>query len=88
MSADSDARKLCSLEELFLLVTIMSKNSHLYSTDIDASPWFTTTIMKTAQAIFPNDNDDSGWFKRIFPRSTSDRQIVAAYRANKKCIPF
>ena len=95
-SSDSDVRKLCSLEELFRLITIISNNSHLYSTDIDASVWFAATIMETAKAIFPlsPDNDDYGWFARTFfksllyrPESECGRQIVAAYKADKKKDP-
>ena len=94
-SSDSNVRKLCLLEELFRLVTIISKNSHLYSTDIDASFWFAATIMETAQAIFPSYDDESGWFERTFlmskfykPTSECGRQIVAAYRADKKENPI
>ena len=93
-SSNSDVRKLCSLEELFRLITIISKNSHLYCTDIDAPFWFVSTIMETAQAIFPIEDDESGWFKRTFlksilymPQSECGRQIVAAYKADKKKNP-
>ena len=89
MSSDSDVRKLCLLEELFHLITIISNNSHLYSTDIDASVWFNGTIIKTVNAIFPR-NDYESWFKHTFlsklhkPQSKCGRQIVDAYKADDK----
>jgi len=89
-SNSNNNRKLCLLEELFRLIAIISKNSHLYSTDIDASFWFAATIMETAQAIFHCDDtgNESGWFKRTFlssrPQSECGRQIVVAYKADKK----
>jgi len=86
--------QLCLLEELFRLVTIISKYGHLYSTDIDASFWFAATIMETAQAIFPSYDHKSGWFKRNFIDpllfdipSECGHQIVAAYRASKEEYP-
>jgi hypothetical protein len=106
-SDPKDARKLYLLEELFRLVTIICKDFHLYSTDIDESYWFAATIMETVPAISlaedPNDSEsdeiDSGWFKHIFrkskkkknlyePQSECGRQIVAAYRADKKKHPI
>jgi hypothetical protein len=97
-SSDSNIKKLCLLEDLSRLITIIcNTNSHLYSTDIDASYWFAETIMETAQAIFPIDDDDDkkkiGWLKRTFRRSDKPlsewgRQIVAAYRDDKKKNPI
>ena len=92
-SSSSNNKKLCHLEELFRLIAIISENSHLYSTDIDASSWFAATIMETAQAIFhcESDDDESGWFKRTFlsskPQTECGRQIVVAYKADKKKNP-
>ena len=100
-SSDSNLRKICLLEELFRIVTIVSKNAHLYSTNIDASFWFATTIMETVQANFPpppQTHYGEHWLKRIIrslncrsnlykPQSESGRQIVAAYRADKKKNP-
>ena len=89
MSSDSDVRKLCLLEELFRLVTIISNNSHLYLTNIDASIWFNGTIMETANAIFPR-YDYKSWFKCTFlsklhkPQSECGCQIVATYKADDK----
>jgi hypothetical protein len=100
-SSDSNVRKICLLEELLRLIIIISNNSHLYSTDIDASFWFAATIMETAQAIFPVDHSDDdrfdkfGWsrLKRTLrrsdkPQSECGRQIVAAYRDDKKKHPI
>ena len=91
-SSNSNNRKLCLLEELFRLIAIISENSHLYSTNIDAPFWFAATIMETAQAIFPCDEDESGWFKRTFlgskPQSECGRQIIVAYKADKKKNPI
>ena len=91
-SSDSN---VCLLEELFRLITIISDDSHLYSTNIDASYWFAATIMETAQAIFPIDHGDDDKFGRLKrtlsrsnrPQSECGRKIVAAYRNDKKKNP-
>ncbi|KAF8519905.1 hypothetical protein BU17DRAFT_89508 [Hysterangium stoloniferum] len=78
-------------------ITIISKNSHLYSTDVDDSYWFAETIMETAQAISPvrQRDDTPAWlkpfqseFKLHKPPSECGRQIVAEYRADKTGIPI
>ena len=55
-SPDTDVRNLCSLDELFRLVTIVSPNSHLYSTDIDVPLWFACNHYGDRAGDFSTDN--------------------------------
>jgi hypothetical protein len=85
---DPSVRKLYLLEELFRLVTIISKDSYLYSTDIDESYWFAATVMETVPAISLaedlNDSDeiDSGWIKHIFRKSKKKKKL---YEPQSEC---